>query len=208
MGYYIFSYSIDAEQVKQTIGSIDQALFDAVVQTEEFQCYADQDFDGHTRSRQALEHLILGKRFSLLRKYNKTSAHAYWYAFISICAYLGEKLPSTHDMKLSYETDLINEYLKSDFGIDVQIEELMLSGEEGFFGLPQVSDWPLCGLWPSEKLLELRELFAPVTIADDELRRLAEEDDEKEMAYDSIRQIKENITYCIDNKTSLISFCH
>lgn len=208
MGYYIFSYSIDAEQVKRTIGSNDQALYDAVVQTEEFECYADQDFEGHTKTRQALEHLILGKRFSLFSKYNKSSAHAYWYAFIAICAHLGEKLPSTHDIKLSYETDLINEYLQSDFGIDVKIEELLLSNEDGFFGLPEVKDWPLCGLWPSEQLLRLREQFASVTISNDELQHLAEEDDEKEMAYDSIRQIKFNIAHCIDNKTSLISFCH
>jgi hypothetical protein len=54
----------------------------------------------------------------------------------------------------------------------------------------------------------LEEKFRPVVITDEMLQNLLEEDDEKEMAYDSIKQIKDNISYCLKNNLVLISFCH
>jgi hypothetical protein len=208
MGYYIFSYAIDAAKVKNVLGKTDPTLFESVLETDEFDLYSGQDFPGHTTTRLALEQLILGKRNSVFSKYKKDSAHAYWYAFIAICGCLGKRLPASHEIKLSYETDLINQYLLSDFGVDVEIEELLLSGDKGYFGLPVVKDWPLCGLWPKEQLIIEQKRFAPINITEEDQERLVEEDDEKEMAYASIRQTKENINYCLDNQLSLISFCH
>ena len=80
-------------------------------------------------------------------------------------------------------------------------------GDNGFFGLPEV-DWPLCGLWSSAMLAGLKQTFSSVVIAEATLQRLGEEDEEKEMAYDSIRQLKANISHCLQNKQNLISFCH
>jgi hypothetical protein len=208
MGYYIFSYGIDALKVKNIIGGKDPDLFEAVSKTDEFDLYASQDFAGHTTTRQALEQIVLGKRHSLLSKYNKDSAHAYWYAFIAICGLLGERMPSSHEIKLSYETDLINKYLRTDFGVNLKIDELLIIGEDYDFGLPHVQDWPMCGLWTRQQLSKLKNTFAPVNITDTDLARLAEIDEEKGMAYDSIRQTKENILYCLDNQLDLISFCH
>jgi hypothetical protein len=208
MGYYLFSYAIDAAKVKSVIGTNDPALFEAVLQTEEFDLYASQDQQGYTTTRSALEQLILGKRHSLFSKYDKASGHAYWYAFIAICGCLGERLPASHEIKLSYETDLIDTYLQSDFGITGKIDELLLSGEDGLFGLPEVQDWPLCGLWDRAQLTVQQQRFSKIVITDEQLQQLAEEDDEKEMAYDSIRQIKDNIAYCLDKQVSMITFCH
>ena len=208
MGYYLFSYAIDTAKVKSVIGTADPALFDAVLQTEEFDLYASQDMKGYTTTQAALQQLLLGKRHSLFSKYDKTSAHAYWYAFIAICGYLGERLSASHEIKLSYETDLIDAYLASDFGISVKIDELLLGGEGGLFGLPEVQDWPLCGLWDQQQMIIQRERFSSIDITDDQLLQLAEADDEKEMAYDSIRQIKDNIAYCLGKQLSMITFCH
>jgi hypothetical protein len=160
MGYYIFSYAIDLAKVKGVIGTTDKGLFDAVVGTEEFDLYAGQEQQGYTTTRAALEQLVLGKRHSLFSKYDKASAHAYWYAFIAI------------------------------------------------FGLPEVQDWPLCGVWDREQLTVQQDRFSAIDITDEQLQELAESDDEKEMAYDSIRQIKENVTYCLEKQLCMITFCH
>jgi hypothetical protein len=66
----------------------------------------------------------------------------------------------------------------------------------------------MCGLLPRQQLSKLKDTFATIDITDTELERLAEIDDEKEMAYDSIRQTKENITYFLEHQLDLISFCH
>lgn len=208
MGYHLFSYAIDSVKVKSVIGTTDPELFDSVLETEEFDLYACQDMGSDTTTEAAREQLILGKRHSLFSKYDKASAHAYWYAFIAICGCLGERLPASHEIKLSYETDLIDAYLASDFGISGRIDELLLNGECGLFGLPEVQNWPLCGLWDREQLTVQQRRFSSIDITDDQLAQLAEEDDEKEMAYDSIRQIKENIAYCLDRQQSMITFCH
>jgi hypothetical protein len=208
MGYYIFSYAIDLAKATSVIGTGDPALFDAVLETEEFDLYAGQDQKGYTTTRAALEQLLLGKRHSLFSKYDKASAHAYWYAFIAICGHLGERLPATHEIKLSYETDLIDAYLLSDFGITVKIDEVLLNGEGGKFGLPEVQDWPLCGVWDRQQLTVQQDRFSAIDITDEQLQELAETDDEKEMAYDCIRQMKENVTYCLEKQLGMITFCH
>jgi len=208
MGYYIFSYAIDVPKVKNVIGTIDPALFKAVMETEELDLYAEQDQPGYTTTRSALEHLLLGKRHSLFSRYDKSSAHKYWYAFIAVCGCLGKKLPASHDIKLSYETDLIDACLASDFGITGKIDELLLCEGNDLFGLPEVKDWPMCGLWDRAQLTVQHQRFASLDISDDQLKQLAKEDEEKEMAYDSIRQIKENIAYCLDKELSMITFCH
>ena len=208
MGYYMFSYAIDSSKVRGVIGTKDQDLFDRVLETEEFDLYASQDEKGNKTTRRALEELILGRRHSLFSKYDEASAHTYWYAFIAICGWLGERLPASHEIKLRHETDLIDHYLKSDFGISVQIDVLLLDGKVEVFNLPKVKNWPLCGLWDREQLTRQQQRFAPVEITDDQLQQLSQEDDKKEMAYDSIRQIKENITYCLGKELSMITFCH
>jgi hypothetical protein len=96
----------------------------------------------------------------------------------------------------------------SDFGITVKIDELLLNGDGGRFGLPEIQDWPLCGVWDREQLTSQQDRFSSIDITDERLQALAEADDEKEMAYDSIRQIKENVAYCLEKQLGMITFCH
>src|SRR5581483_6815759 len=112
MGYYIFSYAINAGQIRDSLGSRDQDLYDYVLETDTFSLYADQDGDWDVPMKDALHHLIFGE------PYNRASMHSYWYALIALCAYLGESLAGTHEIKLGYETDIINALLIADFGID------------------------------------------------------------------------------------------
>jgi len=201
MGYHIFSYAINTRKIQLALGSKDVNLFSEIQETDTFKLYSSQDFHGHISTRQALEHLIFGEAYNIL------SAHAYWYAFIAICAYLGKSLPSTHEIKLGYETDFINEFLKSDFGVEIVIEEVLIN-EKNPFNLPRVTDWPISGFLDKDDLIALEPKFSAIHITNDMLEKLLDEDEEREMAYDGIRQIKENITYCIKNDINLISFCH
>ena len=201
MGYYIFSHGVDFTAIDQVIGSSSQVLFDEVIKSEAFDLYASQDSPGSITTKQALEDLIFDK------PYDKKSAHAYWYAFIAISAKLGQVFSGTHEIKLSYETDLINHYLKADFGVDMKIEEILLN-ERPIARLPKVQDWPLHGVLFTADLLQLKQQFSTITITDEALEDLLEQDEEKEMAYDSIRQIKENVHFCLDNNLALLSFCH
>lgn len=201
MGYYIFSYAIKTDQIIKLIGSNDSDLFNRVLDTETFKLYSDQDFAGAVTTKHALEHLIFGK------PYVTQSAHSYWYAFIAICSLSGEALPATHEIKLGYETDIINELLEKDFKLKINIEETLLN-ENHSISLPKTQDWPLCGLISSSQLSALKVLFENINITDQMLETLLDEDEEKEMAYDSIKQIKENISYCVEKDLELISFCH
>jgi hypothetical protein len=201
MGYNIFSYGINTNQIKQSLDSKDKNLFNEVLESDAFENYSSQEDTGVNSTKIALEHLIFSK------DYNQIAPHTYWYAFIAICDTLGEKFEGTHEINLGYETDFINKYLDSDFNIKLNIEETLLTGEDSF-GMPAPDDWPLCGILNRKALLELSEKFRGINISDEQLEELLEEDEEKEMAYDSIRQIKENISYCLENNLELISFCH
>lgn len=201
MGYYIFSFGIDSNKAAGVFGSKDEALFNDIIETEMFETYSSQDFPCSVSTRHALEHIVFGKEMIA------SSAHSYWYAFIAICAYIGEPLEGTHEIKLGYETDLINQYLAEDFGKNIVIEDVLLTGPDSF-GLPQPDDWPLSGLLNREALLSLNAQLAGINITDEILEELLEEDEEKEMAYDSIRQIKENVSFCLSNNLDMISFCH
>lgn len=201
MGFYIFSYAINAGQIKDSLGSCDQDLYDYVSETKIFSRYARGDSSGDLSMKEALHHLIFGE------PYNHTSIHSYWYCLIALCAYLGEDLAGTHEIKLRYETDIIDALLIADFDIDLQIEDVLL-GQLPPFGIPAPTDFPVCGIVQEKELLELQTAFKDIHITDEQLEQLLEEDDEKEMAYDSIRQIKQNVAYCIENNRQLISFCH
>jgi len=183
------------------LGSKDIAVYEDILTTDTLTVYAEQDFEGHIGTKDALEQLVWGK------PYDKRSAHAYWYALIALTDYAGERLPGTHEIKLGYETDLINGYLGTDFGIKLNIEEILIN-EHTPFDLPKVQDWPLAGLLDETALIRLQEQLKAITISSEMLEQLAEEDDEKEMAYDSIKQLQENVDYCLANELTMLSFCH
>ncbi|PZR24766.1 MAG: hypothetical protein DI535_21060 [Citrobacter freundii] len=201
MGYHIFFYAAPLDELDAAIGSSNNDLFEETQETEAFEGYSSQDIPGYTSTKDALEQMIFNK------PYDKKSAHAYWYALIALCDSVGEQLDSTHEISLSYETDLINQYLKSDFGIDLKIEEVLLN-ERPVSNLPRVQDFPMHGVLYKADLLELKEKFKNIEISDEQLDELLEEDDEKEMAYDSIRQIKANVLFCLENDLELLAFCH
>lgn len=205
MGYYIFSYAIDTDKVKSAFGSKNEDMLNNVLKTEEYKCYAEDDMAGYITTKEALHNIIFGE------SYKEGNSHVYGYALISLCSYLGERVPHGQEIKLGYETDLINKYLSSDFGINLEIEETLFS-EVPEFGLPKIEDWPLSGILSSERLKHLSELFSPIEIIDEQVEDLwdsnEEDDEDKACAYEHIKGIKENIKFCLEKGEDMISFCH
>jgi hypothetical protein len=203
MGYGIFSFGIVPERIVAALGSKDPDLFQQVQSTKYFDLYSSQDRyrEDHLTTRDALEQLIWGKPI------NKKSIHRYWYAFIALCDWLGEKMPATHEINLLHEVPNINSYLASDFGIKTEIGYVLLTGPDPF-DIPPPDDWPMVGLLNRDALSDLAIKFSGIDISQELVDALWEEDEEKAEAYDSIRQIKCNVAYCLEKNLELISFCH
>lgn len=208
MGYYIFSYGIDTEQVQQVFGSKDAALLGRIEQNEIFRGYAEDDWDDYdTDLEQALRDIIAGNTLQ------ERSNHIYGYALIGICATLGKELPHTQEIKLGYETDFINAALAADFGLDnFMMEDALFREGSAPFPMPAIDDWPLIGLLRHAELLQLKEKLKAVVITEEKIEELSgsedEEVEEKGYAYEHIKGILENMDYCIARNLDLVSFCH
>lgn len=204
MGYYIFSYGIKTEQIQNAFGSKDQTLQKEVEENNIFQNYADAEFNGFaTTPDKALVDIIQGNPF------DSKSNYAYGYALIGLCATLGTELPYGQEIKLGYETDLINKVLSEDFGIkDLNIEESLLADNSHPFPIPKMDDWPIIGLIKHQQLQGLRNRLSSLNITDEQIKELENDPDEKEFAYEHLKGILENINYCFEKDLDLISFCH
>jgi hypothetical protein len=202
VGYNIFSYAVYFDRTVQVIGSKNQEIFEEIQVTDTFKLYERQELEDHVTIEDALYQLIFGE------PYNVSSAHCYWYAFIALCAHEGEEFLNVSEINVGYETDLIDTHLKNDFGIHLNIESLLLNGSP-ITSLPPVVDWPQHGILFRPALLSLQEQLKDIHITDDQLDMLLEEDeDDKELAYQGIQQLKRKIDFCVANEMELISFCH
>jgi hypothetical protein len=210
MGYYIFSYGIDAQKIKASFNSNDEKLLQKIKATETFENYKDFLPDGFkTTPDKALEDIIKNN------PYDTKSNFAYGYALICICDALGSKLPYRQEIKLGYETDLIDKYLADDFGIkDLKVDtSLLFTDDEIPFDIPPRDDFPVISFLPTKKLHEIHEKMEHIKIDAQEAEALIddgenEEDEDKGCAYLHINGIIENIRYCINNNLEMINFCH
>lgn len=201
MGYFIFSIGIDIPEIKAVFGSGNEILFNDIVTTSTFGHYSGQHAEAASPARQALEDIIYGNPF------NENFSCSYWYAFIAICSHLGKRFPGTHEIKMSHEPELINEILKEDFGVDIEID-MELLGENAFPELPANDDFPLSGILNTDALQAAKQKLAVIDITSELFEQGSVADEEREMAYASIWQMIHNINFCLEHHLSLISFCH
>lgn len=208
MSYLVFSYAIDANEVRAALGSGNQALYDAVLENEQLQGYMDgEDLDGLPVA-DALQQLIFGGH------YDAKYAHQYWYAFISLCDYLkkndDERLL---ELDMAYGTDRIDATLASRFDIQLNSNDLLLNKSD-FFGLPATTDFPVYGLLLHPALQSLQEKLEPVDITMDVVDALevgAARDKSMQVKADGhyfTLQLKEAIEECVENSWDLVTFCH
>ncbi|GJH40174.1 hypothetical protein RCZ04_07240 [Capnocytophaga sp. HP1101] len=204
MGYYMFAYGVKTPEIKAVFGSKDEALLQRVKANDTFQNYAEDDENHETT--QALTDIVMGNPYTL-------EGYHYGYAFIGICATLGEELPYTQEIKFWYETDLINQTLLSDGGIEVEIDtELFPADHFHPFRLPKIKDFPMISLLNEERLKTLASLLGKVHKTPDEIEALidgdTEDDEDKGYSYEHITGLKENIAFCLDNGLEMVAFCH
>lgn len=207
MGLYIFSYGIKVNEIKSVFGSKDLRLVEKISQNEIFQMYCEPEVGFTATTPKALSDLINGNAL------NDKLNYEYGYALVAICATLGSELPYSQEIKLGYETDLINDTLSEDFRIeDFVIEDALLNDSSDIFPIPIITDFPVIGFLPFEDLVELKDILQGIEISDEtvaELHDSSEEDDEdKACAYEHIKGIIDNLKFCIKNNLDLISFCH
>jgi hypothetical protein len=206
MGLYILSFGVEVAALKRAFASKDSALFEAVCATETFAGYASQDSPGDVPTREALRQIIYGE------PYNARSAHSYGYALISLCSHIGIDLTGDEELKLGYVTDLIDEYLADDFGITgIACAEDLLD-EVPDFGLPPVADFPASGILSLAEIDSLHQQLAPIALTDEQVAVLlngdSDDDDERGIAYEGIKSLKDRIDYCQQHRLALLSFCH
>ncbi len=207
MGYYIFSYGIKADEIEKVFGSKNQEVLIKVEHNNVFEGYSDFQPDTFKTSPvKALRDIIDGNAFDIKSNY------AYGYALIGICATLGCGLPYNQEIKLGYDTDLINNVLSEDFGVtDLLIEEEMFSINSNPFNMPKIDDWPLIGLLTPEKLVKFKTKLSNVQITNEFIENISDANEEGEdriLAYEHLKGILENVDFCIKNKLDMISFCH
>ena len=201
MGYYMFAYGVKTPEIKAVFGSKDEALLQTVKANDTFKNYADEDDDNETSK--ALTDIIMGNQYD-------EEGYIYGYAFIGICAALGETLPQTQEIKLGYETDLINQVIAEDYGIEIDIEtELFPTDYADPFPLPLIADFPMIDLLDKKRLEHLASLLAKVHKTESEIEAMLDGDDgEKGFAYEAIMGLKENIAFCLENELDMVIFCH
>ena len=201
MGYYMFAYGVKTPEIKAVFGSKDEALLQKVKANDIFKNYADEDDDNETSK--ALTDIIMGNQYD-------EEGYIYGYAFIGICAALGETLPQTQEIKLGYETDLINQVIAEDYGIEIDIEtELFPADYADPFPLPLIADFPMIDLLDKKRLEHLASLLAKVHKTESEIEAMLDGDDgEKGFAYEAIMGLKENIAFCLENELDMVIFCH
>ena len=201
MGYYMFAYGVNTPKIKAVFGSKDEALLEKIKTNNIFQNYAEQNQE----TIQALINIIKGNPYTL------EGCH-YGYAFIGICATLGQELPFTQEMKFWYETDLINQTLSEDYDIEVEIDtELFPADHFHPFPLPKIEDFPMISLIDQERLKHLASLLEKVHKTKEEIEAMIdgdEDNEEKGFAYEHIMGLKENIAFCLNNQLDMIAFCH
>ena len=201
MGYYIFTYGVKTPEIKAVFGSKDEALLQKVKANDTFKNYADEDDDNETSK--ALTDIIMGNQYD-------EEGYIYGYAFIGICATLGETLPKTQEIKLGYITEVINETVAEDYDIEIDIEtELFPADYADPFPLPLIADFPMIDLLDKKRLEHIASLFAKVHKTEDEIEAMLDgDDDEKGFAYEAIMGLKENIDFCLKNGLDMVVFCH
>ncbi|MDG7057201.1 MAG: hypothetical protein LKM43_03570 [Wolbachia endosymbiont of Penenirmus auritus] len=201
MGIYISSHAVRAKDLEKAIGSNDNHLYENVLKL------VDADAES------VLKDLIFNQPL-----YNH-SADLYLHVFESLCSYLGEELSYGGDFKVGYCTDMLDDILESDFGLNVNILETVLNFEREFCGLP-AGDYVYGSLLDRNDLLSLQSQFKKIQITDDLLETLEGFENEegkdgepsdkarKAIAYPLIKKIKEHISYCVESDFDLVSFCY
>ena len=204
MGYHIFSFGIKTTNIISTFGSKNPKLQHIVEENHIFKNYENNDFQGvKTSLKVALQDIVQGN------KYDIDAGFIYGYALIGLCATLGTTPPYNQEIKLGYDTDLINSVLEDDFELNnFNIEDTFFPEKKHPFPIPKIADFPIIGLIKYSDLANISKKLSALNITQENIDELQDDPDEREFAYEHLKGILENVNFCLKNNLDLISFCH
>ena len=203
MEYYIFSYAIDVNKIKQVFNSKDRELYSEMIKTHDFDFYSYGVLDDDLEVEKALEDIIEGRPF------DEEYPHIYAYAFMSICKHLGGEHPHRIEKKRKYETDLMMDVMLTDFGVNFVIKQELFTCLADL-NLPVVKNWPIYGIVDANNVPAVFDMVKDIKIEQEEIDKLRNSDDiddkDKAVAYENIRGLMENLQYSIDHNFGIVSF--
>lgn len=204
MGYHIFSFGIKTNTILGAFGSKNPKLQVVVENNDIFKNYANFEVEGSkTNPKKALIDIIQGN------VYDSNSSYSYGYALIGLCAALGSTPPYNQEIKLGYDTDLINSVLEDDFELNnFNIEDTFFPEKKHPFPIPKIVDFPIIGLIKHTELINISKKLSALNITQENIDELQDDPDEREFAYEHLKGILENVNFCLKNNLDLVSFCH
>lgn len=208
MSETLFSFGINSEEIQSVFGSKNNTLLKQVLATNSFKAYKDFLPAGFKLStEQAIRQLFYGESL------NNNDYHAYGYALICICEALGDTLPYNYEFEQTEDIQattipIINALLANQFNIGLSIETLLLAENKHPFSIPTIQTFPKIGFVNKADLPSILQKLAAISIENDMIETLAENEPEKSLAYQNIQALKNNIEDCIEFEYDYISFFH
>jgi hypothetical protein len=141
------------------------------------------------------------------------------FAVIVICTVYRVNLPNGMDIKFGYETDLINQYLSEDFGIDGFNIEALLGFNLRTLKIPDVwrqfdldpYECPVPGMLNLPDLRRVKGLLKNIRISRQTIQTLSGSADGdtsfKGQVYEDILRFIEDVNYCLAHKLRLFTVC-
>jgi hypothetical protein len=153
-------YAVAVEQLKQAIGSRDEALIETIVsQHEDFLASIDDiDDEAEFSCAEAVADLINGAVSE------DAPAYFYGYALEAICSHLGEELPNICPISGSSEWMKEVDALLERKGIPIRVNQLVFGGSP--VRIPTPGDCPFIGRWTEEACAAGKNAFDNANLAD------------------------------------------
>jgi len=132
MGIYLSLYGINLNEINQIINSKDNVIYDKIINSIKTAYNFTEPFETGETIEKVIKDIVFGNCTQTKQNI------AYNYGAVVICEIFKKKLPNTVVIKYSFETNLINEYLKNDFNIsDLDINTL-IAANPGILKMPDI----------------------------------------------------------------------
>jgi hypothetical protein len=213
MGYVAQVFAVDVAQVKKSLGSKNQQLFDKSLNSDFFTLYANQlndvDFSEiihdllfkYKQPNDRRKSIIELFRFKDASGLNRWHSSAYGYGMIVICDVLGKRF-TEDDVFYSGDSwdSLVELFLNNNTSITLQRmwEPLNL------FDIPKITDFPVISQYTKAEIKFLRSKVPELEFAVKEAS-LAENDHDLAILFDAF---KKGIDTCSKLDTEWVSFLH
>ena len=211
LGLYLNAYGIKLEEVNGAIYSKDKDKFDFII--SKTRTNFTEPFETGETIEKVIHDIVFGD-FSQIRQNT-----AYYYGAIEFCSAFRIKLPHFLEIKYSFQTDKINYLLADDFNIQGFDINDLIGANPGVLEMPDIFstfdedlyECPALGFLIRPNLNLMKDKLKKITIKAAAIKKLINSKDQEEISkgieYQNIKQLKENINYCVRNKLEMMTIC-